>query len=116
MITPMQDLKNDLIDTIKTGTEALNKIQDKAIKTACILVLEKTLNSVIERINTELLEKEKQVIIQAHSDAFLSFTDSEDYFKETFKNNCEHIYIAKKEILGQTGALVAECQKCKYKP
>jgi len=60
MKTAMQELRDDLVATLKTGDEALNEIQDISIRESCQKVVQLTLESIIKRIDDELLEMEKE--------------------------------------------------------
>jgi hypothetical protein len=60
MKTAMQELRDDLVATLKTGDEALNEIKDKSIRESCQKVVQLTLESIIKRIDDELLEMEEQ--------------------------------------------------------
>ena len=87
--TPLTDLKEDLIQAIETGCDALNDIGNLTIRNACKEVLEITLNTVIKRIDTELLPKEKEVITGTYDDGYVNGMQeikpsSLDYFNETF--------------------------------
>jgi altronate dehydratase len=96
MKTPLFDLKEDLIETIETGNDALNDIENIPIRDACKKVLELTLNTIIKRIDEELLPKEKEVIEKACIDMVNIALDNvgnknvsmqkefETYFNETF--------------------------------
>lgn len=91
--TAMQNLKEDLLETIITGKEALNKIQDVNIKSACKTTLETTIKDIINRIDNELLEMEKEQIIDAFS-AINGFEnllkeDAEKYYNETYTQSSE---------------------------
>jgi len=66
--TPMQDLLADLKETKISAFETLNEINDKHVRECCQEVVTKTLDCIIERIETELLPKEKQVIENAFND------------------------------------------------
>lgn len=87
--TPLADLKEDLIQAIETGCDALNDIENLPIRNACKEVLEITLNTVIKHIDTELLPKEKAVITDTYDDGYVNGMQnikpsSLDYFNETF--------------------------------
>jgi len=58
--TAMQELKSDLILTKEITLNSFSAIKKQEIKDACIKVVEMTLNSIITRIDTELLEMEKE--------------------------------------------------------
>ncbi len=60
MKTAMQELRDDLVETLKTGDDALNEIKDKSIRESCQKVVQLTLESIIKRIDEELLEMEKE--------------------------------------------------------
>jgi hypothetical protein len=93
MKTAMQELRDDLVMTLKTGDEALNEIKDKSIRESCQKVVQLTLESIIKRIDEELLEMEKEQI----EDAYLNGRYEADkivmghsfyakqYYNETFK-------------------------------
>lgn len=89
-ITPMQDLLEDLKETKVTAIEALNDINNVSTREICKEVVTKTLNVIIERIETELLPKEQQVIFDAYS---VGNEDGQDnifnstYYNAKFKQN-----------------------------
>ena len=94
--TAMQNLKEDLLETIITGKEAFDKIQDVNIKSACKTTLETTIKDIINRIDNELLEEEKDIITEAYSQGrideetrFPYATNGEDYFKLEFTQSSE---------------------------
>jgi hypothetical protein len=66
MKTAMQELRDDLVATLKTGDEALNEIQDISIRESCQKVVQLTLESIIKRIDEELLEMEKEQMKDAY--------------------------------------------------
>lgn len=92
--TAMQDLKKDLIKSIKKGENAINEIDNKIIRDACKKTFQLTMESVIKRIDDELLEKEKTQIINAWTNGKYIYTlgnednfeDAEQYYNETFKS------------------------------
>jgi hypothetical protein len=86
--TAIQDLREDLFDTIETGNDALLEIENKEIRLICQEVLRLTLNNIIIRIDEELLETEKQQIIDAWSNGWLNDYKSDD----DVKNSAEHYY------------------------
>jgi hypothetical protein len=61
MKTPMQELLKDLKETKITGVEALNQMNDITLRNCSISILNKTLDCIINRIETELLPKEKDI-------------------------------------------------------
>ena len=89
--TAMQNLKGDLILTIDSAKEAFLEIENVAIRKACQEVVRLTLKKIIERIDDELLEIEKQQIIDSwiDGDARICQTKSiqhaEQYYNKTFK-------------------------------
>lgn len=90
-LTAMQDLRQDLVESIIKGKEALDEIKDVNIKSACKTTLEKTISTIIERIDTELLGTEKDNITDAYVEGcrkgFNEFgEDAELYFTKTFTN------------------------------
>jgi predicted RND superfamily exporter protein len=91
----MQDLRNDLVETISSSTEALEVINNEVIRLACQDVVKRTLNAIIKRIDDELLEKEKEQITEAvdetnrkwrskNAEVLLS---GEQYYNETYNVN-----------------------------
>jgi hypothetical protein len=93
MKTAIQELRDDLVKSLETGDEALNVIKDKKLRESCQKVVQLTLESIIKRIDEELLEMEKQQIIDAWIDAEycntigneINHEDGEQYYNETFK-------------------------------
>jgi hypothetical protein len=96
MKTAMQDLREDLQETINTARDSLLEIKNEGIRKACQEVVQLTLKNVIERIDEELLEMEKEQIENAFSDGVDDEYEyhinseprknSEQYYKEKFKN------------------------------
>ena len=95
--TAMQDLKEDLLESIVSGTEALQEIESELIKNTCVAMLERVMKNVVKRIDEELLEMEKQQIIDAcnfgyyegcayMSDIKSKYESFEQYYDEKFKN------------------------------
>jgi hypothetical protein len=94
MKTAMQELRDDLVATLKTGDEALNEIQDISIRESCQKVVQLTLESIIKRIDEELLEMEEEQKIKFAEncldkaldlDIRTAFSNVEKYYNETFK-------------------------------
>ncbi len=77
----MQELRDDLVETLKTGNEALNEIKDKSIRESCQKVVQLTLESIIKRIDEELLEMENDQMVQSYAngeaDAIKTFKQQE---------------------------------------
>lgn len=65
MKTAMQELKSDLLTAIHTCNEALEEIKDLQTRNACQTVVNLTIDNILNRIDTELLEMEKEHIIIA---------------------------------------------------
>jgi hypothetical protein len=65
--TAMQDLREDLILTKTSAKEALLEIENQKTRKACEDVLRITLNTIIKRIDDELLEIEKEQIFDAYN-------------------------------------------------
>jgi hypothetical protein len=86
--TPMQDLLQDLKESKITSFEALNDINDKFIRETCQTSVTKTLDCIIERIETELLPKEKQMFIDFFIDGEVNCGRqlAQDYYNEKFNN------------------------------
>lgn len=64
----MQDLREDLAETIETSLNALKEINNEEIRLSCQDVVKRTLNAIIKRIDEELLEMEKQQIMDGSDD------------------------------------------------
>jgi len=77
MKTAMQELRDDLVTTLKTGDEALNEIKDKSIRESCQKVVQLTLESIIKRIDEELLEMEKEQMGYSEEDVRLAYFQGE---------------------------------------
>ena len=73
----MQELRDDLVTTLKTGDEALNEIKDKSIRESCQKVVQLTLESIIKRIDEELLEMEKEQMGYSEEDVRLAYFQGE---------------------------------------
>ena len=88
-LTPMQDLLQDLKETKINAIDALNDINDIHIRAGCQEVVAKTLDCIIERIETELLPKEKQTIKDAHEDGadWQGTIEAEDYYNLNFRKD-----------------------------
>ena len=107
----MQELRDDLVATLKTGDEALNEIQDISIRESCQKVVQLTLESIIKRIDEELLEMEeeqkKELVIGTYIDLKIKNNklpygleylnklakvdeEAKQYYNETFKQKQEH--------------------------
>ena len=93
--TAMQELKSDLILTKSRTKDSFSEIKNQEIKDACINVVEMTLNSIIKRIDTELLEMEKEQTIDfarhcldkaKDLDILTAFMNVEQYYSQTFKS------------------------------
>lgn len=95
--TAMQDLKQDLIHAIDTAKDALEEIESETTRTACQEVVRLTLKNIIQRIDDELLELEKQQIIDAcyfaynegcsyMTDGKTEYESFEQYYTETYEN------------------------------
>jgi acetamidase/formamidase len=91
MVTAMQELKSDLILTKSRTKDSLSEIENQEIKDACIKVVEMTLNSIITRIDDELLKMEKYQIMSVYADGRISVISNkiigyEEYYNETFRS------------------------------
>ena len=91
MKTAMQELKSDLILTKSRTKDSLSEIENQEIKDACIKVVEMTLNSIIKRIDDELLKMEKDQIIKAvifgdERGIISTYLTAEQYYNETFRS------------------------------
>jgi hypothetical protein len=84
-------LKEDLIETITTGKEALNDIKDVNIKSACKTTLELTIKDIIKRIDEELFEVEKNQMrrIYNQGNTWASEIGSEEFFNQDYTQSSE---------------------------
>lgn len=89
MKSAMQDLKEDLLESIDSGTEALQEIEDSYIRNICVIMLKKVMTNVVKRIDEELLEMEKNQIQKTYNAGakFGSEISSEDYYVQQFIDN-----------------------------
>ncbi len=89
METAMQELRSDLVAAIHTGNKALEEINDLQTREACQAVVKITIDNILNRIDTELLEMEKEQIIEFAKDCMHKddcFFIAEQYYNETFKS------------------------------
>ena len=56
--TAMQELRSDLLSTIDTSHKALEEINDLKIRESCQTVVKKTIDAILNRIDSELLKME----------------------------------------------------------
>lgn len=89
--TAMLNLKEDLILTKSRTKDSFSEIENQEIKDACIKVVEMTLNSIIKRIDDELLKMEKHQIMSVYADGRISVISNkiigyEEYYNETFRS------------------------------
>lgn len=85
--TAMQDLREDLILTQTSAKESLLEIENQETRKACQEVVMLILNIIIKRIDDELLEMEKEQIIEAYDEAEGKIIGrGEQYYNEQFKN------------------------------
>ena len=82
-------LKEDLLETIITGKEALDKIKDVNIKSACKTTLETTIQDIINRIDDELFEIEKNQILKSFDKGFLDTIAPQKYYDKTYTQSSE---------------------------
>ncbi len=66
MKTAVQELKSDLLIAVSTCNEALEEIKDLRTREACQAVVNLTIDNILNRIDTELLEMEKEQIKNAY--------------------------------------------------
>jgi hypothetical protein len=90
MKTAMQELREDLIISTGTCNKALEEIKDLRTREACQAVVKITIDNILNRIDAELLEMEKEQIRKSYCDGELHFASkqirtSEQYYNETFK-------------------------------
>lgn len=90
MKTAMQDLRKDLVLTQVSAKDALIEIENQEIRKACKEVVRLTLKNIIKRIDDELLEMEKQQIVDAYNNGVIEtksrceYENSEQYYNEKF--------------------------------
>ena len=60
----MQDLKEDLIETKTTAKEAIDEVKDEFKRTELNKYVQKTLDAIIHRIDTELIPMETEQIFK----------------------------------------------------
>lgn len=87
----MQELKSDLVLTKEITLNSFSAIKKQEIKDACIKVVELTLNSIITRIDTELLAMEKEQMCKFAYKCHNHYKVNgdfkiEQYYNETFKS------------------------------
>lgn len=100
--TAMQDLKDDLIETIKTSKEALEDLENKELAQEIHLYVEATLKIIIQRIDNELLKIEREQIEKSFNECWLQcniyelpeksrkhFKTAHEYFDFTFTQSTE---------------------------
>jgi len=89
--TAMLLLKEDLLETIITGKEDLDKIKDVNIKSACKTTLETTIQDIINRIDNELFEIEKNQMRKMYNSGgkYASLIESEDFFNDDYTQSLE---------------------------
>jgi len=93
MQTAMMDLREDLADSIvliNNRLDFLDNITDENLRNLCKVMVDTTLKGIIKRIDDELLEMEKQQIMDAHlyGQFYKSPQDedtSEQYYNEQFE-------------------------------
>lgn len=95
-MTAMQDLKEDLELAIDSANDALNDIIDETTRSRCKIVVKITIGDILKRINNELLQKEKQQIIDFsiwfnnNDNSYKSYEEIVDkYYDSTFGDNPE---------------------------
>ena len=100
--TAMQDLKDDLIETIKISKEALEDLENKELAQEIHLYVEATLRMTIQRIDNELLKTERNQIEKSFNEGWLQcnihelpeksrkhFKTANEYFDFTYTQSSE---------------------------
>ena len=89
--TAMLDLKEDLIETIKTSNEALENIENEEIKAACQNAVSITLNTIIKRIDDEMFEMERNQMRKIYNQGgtWASEIGSEEFFNQDYTQSSE---------------------------
>jgi hypothetical protein len=87
MKTAMQELKEDLFDTLTTSKEALEEIKEKSKAKEIYEYVEATLKLIIQEIENDYILKEKNQIIDARVKKPLQseWLEAEKYYNDTFK-------------------------------
>lgn len=92
-LTPMMDLLQDLKETKITAIEALNDIENLQVRECCKISVNKTLDCIINRIESELLPKEKQGYEDAYEQGKIdeetihpTYSDGQDYYNTKYNN------------------------------
>jgi hypothetical protein len=96
--TAMQELRNDLVEAKEKSITVLNDMSNEIIRNYCQEAVKLTIESIIKRIDDELLEMEEQQIVDAitqyqikHNKIYseqgiLNVVDNAiQYYVETFK-------------------------------
>ena len=82
----MQELRDDLVKSLETGDEALNVIKDKKLRESCQKVVQLTLESIIKRIDEELLEMEKEHKIDFALTVYSEIVETDKDFVDVIKS------------------------------
>lgn len=84
--TSMQELKEDLIDTIQEAKNSLNHIENIEIRNEIYKYVEATLKLIIQEIENDYIVKEKNQIIEARVKKPLDseYQEAENYYYENF--------------------------------
>jgi len=88
--TAMQDLKEDLEQSLAKINESFDEINNKLIRDVVQEAIRIIFVEIIKRINEELFEIEKEQIIEAYSEGDINGIMgnrkmAEQYYNETFK-------------------------------
>ena len=59
-MTPMETLRDDLVNTLDISQKTLKEITDKKVQDACKIVITQTITSIIDTIDNELLGLEQE--------------------------------------------------------
>ena len=59
-MTPMETLRDDLVNTLDISQKTLKEITDKKVQDACKIVITQTITSIIDTIDNELLSLEQE--------------------------------------------------------
>lgn len=107
MKTVMQELKSDLLIAVSTCNEALEEIKDLRTREACQAVVAITIDNILNRIDTELLEMEKEQTID-FAKKFSDFNGLTFNEKEVSKEYLEKLY------LNQNQMKIIKTKKCDW--
>lgn len=107
MQTAMQDLRDDLLESIfkvNNRLDFLDNITDENVRNVCKVMVDTTLKGIVKRIDDELLEMEKKQIIDAYWEGGENIQQAEQYYNETYgsKGSDDHDPDVRKMVSSKT--------------